>query len=181
MSRKRIILVFCIIVTFFLTFVFIKHQPRYAALPGITNEATSSGRKLIVPREEVKVLRVIDGDTIELTDKRRVRYIGMDTPEIVDPDKPVECYGKEAEDENKRLVEGKTVFLEKDVSETDTYGRLLRYVYVKDTFVNEALVQNGFARVATFPPDVTYKDVFVQAQRSARENNRGLWSACPVQ
>jgi micrococcal nuclease len=177
---RRILLVLLIIFIFFLTFLLVNHSPRYASLPGITNEATTSGQKSNTQREEAKVLRVMDGDTIELTDKRSVRYIGMDTPEIVDPDKPVECFGNEADSENKKLVEGKTVLLEKDISETDSYGRLLRYVYVGDMFVNEILVRSGFARVATFPPDVKYKDLFLEAQREASKNNRGLWSACPV-
>ena len=78
--------------------------------------------------EYYKVARVIDGDTIELENGERVRYIGMDTPETVHPSKPVQCFGKAASAENSKLVSGKTVRLEKDVSDTDKYGRLLRYV-----------------------------------------------------
>jgi micrococcal nuclease len=178
---RRILLILIIILLFLLTYILLKNPPQSRKTAEITREATSSGKKYEAPRETVQVLRVIDGDTIELSDKRRVRYIGMDTPEIVDPAKPVECFGKEAADGNKRLVEGKTVQLEKDVSETDSYGRLLRYVYVGDIFVNETLVENGFARITTFPPDVKYRDQLTQAQREARANNRGLWSGCPVQ
>src|SRR3990172_7201954 len=89
--------------------------------------------KLGDKREKVKVTRVIDGDTIELGDGRRVRYIGIDTPETVDPRKPVECFGKEAAAKNRELVDGKMVEMEKDASETDKYGRLLRYIYVPST------------------------------------------------
>ncbi|MGC8944459.1 MAG: thermonuclease family protein [Minisyncoccia bacterium] len=124
------------------------------------------------------VTRVIDGDTIEIENGKKVRYIGIDAPETVDPRKPVQCFGIEAYKKNKELVEGKRVRLEKDVSETDKYGRLLRYVYVDKIFVNEYLVREGYAYVSTFPPDVKYQDLFLQAQREARENNRGLWSAC---
>jgi endonuclease YncB( thermonuclease family) len=130
-------------------------------------------------RPTAQVARVIDGDTIELSDGRRVRYIGIDTPETVDPSQPVGCYGKEASDRNKALVEGKTVSLEKDVSETDRFGRLLRYVYLGDVMVNELLVSEGFAQASSFPPDVKYQDRFTAAQQQARAASRGLWGpAC---
>ena len=127
-------------------------------------------------RERVKVTRAIDGDTIELEDGRRVRYIGIDTPETVDPQKPVQCFGKEAYLENKKLVEGKEIEIEKDISETDQYGRLLRYVWVEGIFVNEYLVREGFAHAVTFPPDVRYQELFLEAERKAREEGRGFWS-----
>ena len=127
-------------------------------------------------REKVKVIRVIDGDTIELEDGRRVRYIGIDTPETVDPQKPVQCFGKEASLENKKLVEGKQIEMEKDISETDQYGRLLRYVWVEGIFVNEYLVREGFAHAVTFPPDVRYQELFLEAERKAREEGKGFWS-----
>ena len=130
-------------------------------------------------RQKATVKRVIDGDTIELTDGRKLRYIGMDTPETVDPNRPVGCFGKEASDKNKELVLGKEVELEKDVSETDKYGRLLRYVYLSDgIMINETLVQEGFAFARTYPPDVKYQDKFLEAERSARDNNKGLWGTC---
>jgi len=124
------------------------------------------------------VKRVIDGDTIEISTGDRVRYIGIDTPETSHPSKPIECFGKEASDKNKQLVEGKKVRLEKDVSETDKYGRLLRYVYVDNIFVNLELVKLGYAYSSTYPPDVKYQSQFLAAQNEARENGRGLWSAC---
>jgi len=95
---------------------------------------------------QAQVTRVVDGDTIEVSiggTLYRVRYIGIDTPETVAPDRPVGCYGPEASAANKALVEGKTVTLEKDVSDVDQYGRLLRYVYVGSTFVNAELVRQG--------------------------------------
>jgi len=130
---------------------------------------------------EATVIRVIDGDTIEVNlegSVYKVRYIGIDTPETVHPSQPVECFGKEASDKNSELVEGKIVRLEKDVSETDIYGRLLRYVWVGDIFVNDYLVRQGYAYASTYPPDVKYADQFAQAQREAEENNRGLWAIC---
>lgn len=130
---------------------------------------------------DAQVTRVIDGDTIDVNiggKIYRVRYIGVDTPETVDPSQPAQCFGREASALNKQLVEGKNVRLEKDISETDKYGRLLRYVYVGDLFVNAELVRLGFAQVVTYPPDVKYVDLYLQLQREAREANRGLWGAC---
>lgn len=126
------------------------------------------------------VKRVIDGDTIELDSGQKVRYIGIDTPETVHPEKSVECFGKEASSKNKSLVEGKKVRLEKDVSETDKYGRLVRYIYLEDgTFINLFLVKEGYAKSYTYPPDVKYQNEIVKAEQEARENQRGLWgSAC---
>jgi len=132
-------------------------------------------------RVEARVTRVIDGDTIEVNlagITYKVRYIGIDTPETVHPSEPVECFGKEASDKNAELVEGKIVRLEKDVSETDKYGRLLRYVWVGDIFVNDYLVRQGYAYASTYPPDVKYVGQFAEAQREAEENNRGLWAIC---
>ena len=127
------------------------------------------------------VVSVVDGDTIKIEGGEIVRYIGVDTPETVDPRRPIECFGKEASGKNKELVQGKVVELEKDVSERDRYGRLLRYIWIGDTMVNEVLVREGFARVATFPPDVKYVERFLAAEQAAREENKGLWSgACPL-
>ena len=127
------------------------------------------------------MIRVVDGDTIDvLIDGRqlRVRYIGIDTPETVDPRRPVECFGREASARNRELVEGKTVGLERDVSETDRFGRLLRYPWVEGEMVNARLVEEGYATASTFPPDVRYAELFVSLQDEARQARRGLWSAC---
>ena len=127
---------------------------------------------------EAQVTRVVDGDTIHvLIDgvEYRLRYIGIDTPETRHPTLGVEPFGPEASQANSELVEGKTVWLEKDVSETDRYGRLLRYVYVDDLMVNEELLRRGLARVATFPPDVKYVARFLEIQRAAQEAGQGMW------
>lgn len=135
--------------------------------------------------QTVQVTKVIDGDTIEIEGGRKVRYIGIDAPEMRDRRSSVQCFAKEATSENQRLVEGKHVRLEKDVSETDKFGRLLRYVFIDPStssgqvlFVNDHLVRQGFAQVSTFPPDVRRQSQFLQAQQEARENNRGLWETC---
>lgn len=125
-----------------------------------------------------KVSRVIDGDTIELVGGEKVRYLGIDTPETVDPRKPVQCFGREASKKNKELVEGKTVRLEKDITERDFYSRLLRYVWVEKNFINLELVKQGFANSSTFPPDVKYQKEFLLGEKEAKESGLGLWSAC---
>ena len=141
-------------------------------LSGCTLEAVNTAS------EGVLVERVVDGDTFVLEGGQRVRLIGVDTPESVHPDKSKNTeFGKEASAFAKEALEGKRVILEKDVSDTDRYGRLLRYVYLEDgTFFNEYLVKEGYAKVYTYPPDVKFSDVFVEAERYARENNKGLWA-----
>ncbi|MEK7092529.1 MAG: thermonuclease family protein, partial [Patescibacteria group bacterium] len=129
-------------------------------------------------RQTAFVTRVIDGDTIEIENGKKVRYIGIDTPEVVDPRKPIECFGEKAKGRNQQLVENKTVELEIDVSETDKYGRLLRYVYIDGFMVNQLLVKEGFAKSASYPPDIKYQHLFKQAETKARKNNAGLWSTC---
>ena len=129
-------------------------------------------------REVAEVKRVVDGDTIELTDNRRVRYIGINTPETIDSRKPVECFGKEAKEKNKELVEGKIIEMEKDVSEIDVYSRYLRYVYVDGILINSWLVENGYAQVMSVPPDVKYQKLFLSKEKIAREEKRGLWKKC---
>lgn len=125
-----------------------------------------------------RVKRTIDGDTIELENGERVRYIGIDTPETVDPRKTVQCFSKEASRVNKEMVEGKAVRLEKDISDKDKYGRLLRYVYQGDKFVNLELVSGGYAYAYTHPPDVKNSKLFVEVEREARKVGRGLWGVC---
>ncbi|HRN70363.1 MAG TPA: thermonuclease family protein [Candidatus Woesebacteria bacterium] len=135
--------------------------------------------------EKATVKRVVDGDTIELETGEKVRYIGIDTPETKHPNKPIQCFGKEASNKNKELVEGKEVLLETDVSNTDRYNRLLRYVYLPNPeatdeaiFVNEYLVEQGYAHVYTYPPDVKYDTLLKNAEAIAREEQKGLWKSC---
>lgn len=117
-------------------------------------------------REHVTVKRVLDGDTIELSDGRKVRYIGINAPEITDKRPEILCFAKMAKAENERLVLGKTIEMEKDVSDKDKYDRLLRYVWVDNQMVNLYLIKNGYAKIATYPPDVKYKDLFLEASKN---------------
>ncbi|MGH7381603.1 MAG: thermonuclease family protein [Candidatus Methylomirabilales bacterium] len=128
----------------------------------------------------VRVVRVIDGDTIEVCcigwRRESIRYIGIDTPETSGPTRTFAAYGKEAKEANRKLVDGKAVRLEFDVRQRDKHGRLLAYVYLEDgTFVNARLVQQGYAQVMTVPPNVKHQELFLKLQREAREARRGLW------
>jgi micrococcal nuclease len=146
------------------------------------SKAPAGPTKPTGPTTTAKVARVVDGDTIHATVNGKdvtVRYIGMDAPESVKPGTPVQPYALEASEANKQLVDGKTVVLEKDVSETDQYGRTLRDVWLQagSTFVlvDYVLVVRGYAQVTTFPPDVKYVSQLLAAQRWARDNDVGLW------
>ena len=136
------------------------------------------------PTQEATLVRVVDGDTIRVMVggvKERVRYIGMNTRELNTSSLATpEPYAEAATDANARLLAGGRLVLEKDVSERDQYGRLLRDVWIERnggwTLVNIALVAEGFAQVSTYPPDVKYVDVLLAAQRAARREGRGLWA-----
>ena len=135
-------------------------------------------------REPATVERVVDGDTLELVDGRTVRLIGIDTPETVHPSQPVECFGAEASAHLAELLPaGEPVLLEYDVELTDRYGRTLAYVHrARDGLhVNAAMVAEGYATVATYPPNVAHTDEFVRLQAEAAEAGKGLWGSCPVE
>jgi micrococcal nuclease len=139
-----------------------------------------------IPEQEgqaAQVVNVVDGDTIDVLidgQELRVRYIGIDTPETVHPSKPVDFFGPEASSKNKELVDGKEVVLFKDVSDTDRYGRLLRFIIVDGVFVNYEMVRQGYANASRYPPDVACADTFSQAEREARETGVGLWGEQPT-
>lgn len=150
-----------------------------AAPERASQRAHAAALRVLTPTgDEAVVVRVIDGDTVALDNGERVRYVGMDTPETKDPRKPVQCFGERAHERNAELVQGKRVRLVRDVSDRDHYGRLLRYVYVGDTFVNLELVEEGYARNYSFPPDITHQAEIRAAERRAREAKRGLWREC---
>jgi micrococcal nuclease len=125
--------------------------------------------------ENFKVKRVIDGDTLLLTDGEKVRLIGVDTPETKHPQKPVQRFGKEAYLFTKRMVEGKEVSLEYDWPKEDKYGRILAYVYLLDgTFLNAEIIKQGYGFAYTKFP-FKYLEEFRRYEREAKENGRGLW------
>ncbi|TBL78313.1 thermonuclease family protein [Paenibacillus thalictri] len=123
------------------------------------------------------VKRVVDGDTFQTEEGDKVRLIGVNTPETVKPNSPVETYGKEASDFTKKQLSGKTVYMFSDAGDKDKYSRLLRYVFIQgeQKMFNEVLISEGYANTMTIPPNVLYADKFVKLEKTARDNNKGLW------
>ncbi len=128
------------------------------------------------------VTRVVDGDTVEVRTgsgvSEEVRYIGVDTPETVEPGTPVQCFGPRASRFNHRLVEGQRVQLVLGEERRDVYGRLLAYVYLGRRFVNAELVRRGLARTLTIPPNVRHAPLLGSLERVAGLEGAGLWGAC---
>jgi len=130
---------------------------------------------------------VIDGDTLTVRlaggRRERVRLLGIDTPESVKRDTPVECYAKESAARLRALLPARTpVRLVGDVEQRDRYGRLLAYVYRQPDglFVNLDLVRGGYAQLLTYRPNVAHADELRQAAGDARRTGRGLWGFCPA-
>lgn len=135
------------------------------------------------------VERVIDGDTLKLSNGQKVRLIGVDTPELHYSDKllrdvkkslkdikTIQELGEKAFDFTRELCLNKKIRLEYDVEKRDRYKRLLAYVYLEDgTFVNAKILQEGYGQVMTVPPNVKYAEYFAKLEREARKSNRGLW------
>lgn len=142
-------------------------------LPSINADCIPKDTK----RETGMVTKVIDGDTIEVQigeETHTVRYIGIDTPESG------ETFGVYSTNKNAELVSWQQVTLIKDTSETDQYGRLLRYVFVGDVFVNHELVKQGFAEAVNYPPDEACKNLFSEAESASRAAGFGLWKPTPI-
>ena len=137
----------------------------------------------------ILVIRAVDGDTLVLENNERVRLIGIDTPEIHESSKlnrdakrsgqdaaAIKQLGNRSFEFTKALVEGKRVKLEFDVERFDRYKRILAYVYLEDgTFLNAKIVEEGYASLLTYPPNVRYADLFLKLYTKARQNRRGLW------
>ena len=151
---------------------------------------------------KAKIERVVDGDTAIISFlfddgskylKERVRFLGVDTPETVHPNKPVQYYGKEASNFTKSQLEGKTVWLQTDVGVKDRYDRMLAYVWLKEPtekqlddeaairkyMFNAILLEGGYAQLMTVQPNSRYSNIFVHIQREAREQKKGLWGKDP--
>ncbi len=152
--------------------------------------ATAAGCAAVTPSGapagggEGVVVGVIDGDTVDVDfggNEERVRLIGVDTPESVDPDRPVQCYGAEASAFVKGLLpKGTHVRVERDVAPRDRYGRLLGYLYRSDDdlLVNLVLVEQGYADAVTFGDNEALYTTLAAAEATARDQGRGLWGAC---
>lgn len=143
--------------------------------PTLEKDPSIPGPPAAATKAHVK--RVVDGDTLQLADGTRVRLIGVNTPETVDPRRPVQAYGKEASEFTKKTLTGKDVLLDYDVERRDKYNRALAYVWLADgTFFNAELIRQGYAQTMTIPPNVRYADLFRRLEREAREARRGLWA-----
>lgn len=143
-----------------------------------TWRSQEQGPPLSVDSQVVRVVRVVDGDTLLIEGKRRVRLLGVDTPETKHPEIPPEPFGAEASRFTTKLVEGKNVRLEFDRERYDQYQRILAYVFVDDVFLNEELIRAGFSTAQTqYPYRSDMKRRFLQAEKEARQNGRGIWSA----
>jgi len=137
--------------------------------PYLTNKVLTWGEDVVPINIETRVAFVIDGDTFELTSEERVRLIGINAPESGSPG------FSDARTALQDLIKGKTITLEKDVSDRDEFGRLLRYVWVGDLFINEEMVLLGLARATPYPPDVTWQERLRSAEEEAHASSRGLW------
>ncbi len=146
------------------------------AIPSVTQSETEQKSR------QGDVIRIVDGDTlIARIDgaEEKIRLIGLNTPETVDPRKTVECFGKEASDEAKRILTGKSVRIEIDPSQDlyDKYGRLLSYIFLEDgTNFNLLMIKNGYGYEYTYHLPYKYQKEFKQAEKYARENKKGLWA-----
>lgn len=137
--------------------------------------------------EKVTVNRAVDGDTVELTDGRKIRYLNVDTPETVKAGTAVKCFGPEASKFNKELmIKNRTIWLTSDKAKTDRYGRDLRFVFLKneetssvELSVNANLVKLGFGQAKSYSPNTTYKKDFEKWQFEAQQKNIGIWKSCP--
>ena len=171
----KILLILILLLVIFLTASLIIKQINR---PQTTKNTSIIPTVTLNNRQTVRVIKVIDGDTIQIEGGRFVRYIGIDSPELADSGKPATCFSEEATIRNRELVEGKFIELEKDVSENDQYGRLLRYVYQDGVLINELLVSEGEAVIDPFPPNIKYQEKFKEEELKAKAENRGIWKEC---
>lgn len=179
---RRYLLISISLIVFGFSLVWFGLKPTPTTPVEITPVATSSATQGL-EGERVLVTKVVDGDTIVVEGNQTVRFIGIDTPETVDPRRPVGCYGKEASNETKKLLTNKNIILQKDISDKDKYNRILRYIYLplengQTLFVNDYLIRQGFGKVLTYPPDVKYDTQFREAEAQAKMDKKGLWGRC---
>lgn len=190
--KKSLTLVFPLVLL--AIFYFFDEPERFALPPAPTpiseeeREEDEGGRNKVVNNEReipdgfLRVVRVVDGDTLVIEEngiEEKVRMIGLDTPEVVDPRKPVQCFGREASAKAKEILEGKFVRLESDESQgdRDKYGRLLRYAFLEDgRLFNKLMVEEGYGHEYTYNIPYKYQKEFQDAEASAREGKKGLWA-----
>lgn len=143
----------------------------------IDNKNNVLGSQSVNTNEDnIKVVKITDGDTVVLENGYKIRLIGIDAPELSHNGNKAECYSNESTDKLSNLILNKYVKLEKDRTDEDRYKRKLRYIYLDNTLINEVMVKDGFAKSYPYPPDVKYQDQIELAQKSAKSNSIGMWS-----
>jgi micrococcal nuclease len=182
-NKKKALTLSAVVLPLLLSFIFSK-LPEIDQINGIQD--IPKILNLLLEEEEnpgefvdAKVVRVVDGDTVVVRyegREERIRLIGVDTPETVHPNKPVEAYGEEAKEYTKKKLKEKDIQIEFDVQERDRYGRLLGYIWVDGLLFNDELLRMGYARVATFPPNVKYVEMFKETEKNAKEKQVGIWN-----
>lgn len=159
-----------------------KNEKAKELTPAVSITETVAATPTDRPKDPHAVLKVVDGDTIQVDidgENQVIRLIGVDTPESVDPRKPVQCFANEASKKAKEILLDKKVFLESDSSQDDKdkYGRLLRYVFLEDgTNFNKMMISLGFAHEYTYKVPYKYMDEFKESEKTARESKQGLWA-----
>lgn len=133
-----------------------------------------------LPKVEVTLVRVVDGDTIVIKmpdgSQEKLRYIGIDAPESVQPEQPVEYLGKEASLHNASLLDSGSLRISFDIERYDEYGRMLAYVWAGSVFLNGQMVRDGYARAKDYPPNMRYQEFLTRAEQEARDARVGLWA-----
>ncbi|HDB7757218.1 TPA: thermonuclease family protein [Staphylococcus aureus] len=173
-NKSLAMIVVAIIIVSVLAFQFMNHTGPFKK--GTNQESTQD----LKGKDKVHVQRVVDGDTFIANQNGKeikVRLIGVDTPETVKPNKPVQPYGKEASNYSKKTLTNQDVYLEYDKEKQDRYGRTLAYVWLsKDRMYNKELVEKGLAREKYFSPNGKYRNVFIEAQNKAKQQKLNIWS-----
>ena len=177
-KKSKSIVIFAVIVLIVLGFQYINHTGPFQSMLSQSKQQSSTDLK---GKEKVHIIRVVDGDTFVARNSKgqqlKIRLIGVDTPETVKPNTPVQPCGKEASHFSKKNLTNKDVYLEYDKEKNDRYGRVLAYVWLdKDTLFNELLVKEGLAKEKYFAPNGKYRDVFIKAQNEAQKKKINLWS-----
>jgi len=170
-QSKLVLVILLVALSFTLIEIF---ESEYEEKVEVTSDVVELFEKLAL------VTYVVDGDTIKVDiegKEETVRYIGIDTPEPYSKSEP-ECFSKEASSANRDLVEGKQVRLVADKEDRDRYGRLLRYIYVDEVFVNAELVRDGFAKVMNIKPNSAHYEEFLKLEKAAQERSLGMWGVC---
>lgn len=176
MSKRKIIHILILLVFFLISYAFeqLSSQTKDTSFPTPTSA-------VLGVHSDATVVKVVDGDTIDIlknNNKERIRLLGINTPETVDPRKSVQCFGEQASNKAKELLENKSIKMESDPTQgdKDKYGRLLRYIYLENgTFVNLVLIQEGFAYEYTYDTPYKFQKEFKAAQKNAEAQKKGLW------